>query len=65
MRLSIRERIKVRLHLLVCSACRNYLSNLKFMKEVFEDPLLSDATSRDDALSAEARERIARSLVDK
>jgi len=63
-RLGIRERVKVRLHLLVCNACRNYLSNLKFMKEVFEDPLLSDAATAEDALSDEARERIARSLED-
>lgn len=59
----LREKIVMRLHLLTCSACKNYISNLKFMREVFheqEKRLEEDKFSI--SLSPEARERIKNSL---
>src|ERR1043165_7117841 len=34
-KLSLIERLRVRIHLYTCGACLNYVSNLKFMHEVF------------------------------
>ncbi len=34
-KLSLIERLRVRIHLYTCGACLNYISNLKFMHEVF------------------------------
>lgn len=59
-RLTLRERLRVRMHLLVCTACRNYLSNLKMMGDVLGEPLLD--TDPDDGLSEEARRRILEDL---
>lgn len=59
-RLTIRERVRVRLHLLACRACRNYLSNLKMMGEILEEPLMED--DADDGLSDESKRRILQSL---
>ena len=62
-KLSLIEKIRVRLHLYTCGACLNYVSNLKFMHDVF-------AAQREDcdneklrvSLNAESRERIKRAL---
>ncbi len=60
-KLSLRERISMRMHMLVCGACRNYLSNLKVMREIFEEPLLSTSHG-DERLKDESRSRIAKNL---
>ena len=62
-RLSWRERLAVRLHLLVCDACRNFARQMRFLREVTrrfarEQPEID----RRVRLSPEALERITRAL---
>jgi hypothetical protein len=58
-RLSLFEKLRVRLHLYTCGACLNYVSNLKFMHEVFEAQEENLAHDKLHAsLSPEAKERI-------
>jgi type IV secretory pathway VirB9-like protein len=62
-KLSLREKLRVRLHLYTCGACLNYVSNLKFMHEVFkaqEENLENEKIHV--SLSAEAKERIKEKL---
>jgi hypothetical protein len=61
--LSLLEKLRVRLHLYTCGACLNYVSNLKFMHEVFhaqEENFENDKIHT--TLSPEARERIKEKL---
>jgi predicted anti-sigma-YlaC factor YlaD len=61
--LSFIEKIRVRLHLFTCGACLNYVSNLKFMTEVFhkqEDNFEKEKIHA--SLSPEAKERIKQKL---
>ena len=62
-RLSWRERLAVRLHLLVCDACRNFARQMRFLREVTrrfarEQPEIDQRVR----LSPEALERITRAL---
>jgi Putative zinc-finger len=60
---TLREKIVMRLHLFTCGACVNYLSNLKFMREVFrtqEENLEREKLSV--SLSPEARDRLKNAL---
>lgn len=62
-KLSFVEKLRVRLHLFTCGACLNYVSNLKFMTEVFhaqEENL--EAEKIHVSLSPEAKERIKEKL---
>lgn len=62
-KLSLIERLRVRLHLYTCGACLNYVSNLEFMHEVFEkqeENLENDKLHT--SLSPEAKERIKEKL---
>jgi hypothetical protein len=62
-RLTLVEKLRVRLHLYTCGACLNYVSNLKFMREVFhaqEENLENEKTRA--PLTPEARERIKQKL---
>jgi hypothetical protein len=62
-RLSLIERLRVRLHLYTCGACLNYVSNLKFMHEVFraqEENLENEKIHV--SLTPEAKERIKETL---
>jgi len=62
-KLSLIERLRVRLHLYTCGACLNYISNLKFMREIFhaqEECLENDKLHT--TLSPEAKERIKEKL---
>ena len=62
-RLSLLERLRVRLHLYTCGACLNYVSNLKFMHEVFSKQEENfEAEKIHAALSPEAKERIKQNL---
>ncbi len=58
-KLTLIEKLRVKLHLFTCGACVNYVSNLKFMHEVFqvqEENFGNEKTA--DSLSPEAAERI-------
>jgi hypothetical protein len=62
-KLSLIEKLRVRLHLYTCGACLNYVSNLKFMHEVFskqEENLENEKIHV--SLSAEAKKRIKQKL---
>src|SRR6266536_2033852 len=61
-RLSIRERLGLRLHLLVCAWCARYLRQIKFMRWILraQNPRGRDTFA--PALGHQARERIARAL---
>lgn len=62
-KLSLIERLRVKLHLYTCGACLNYVSNLKFMHEVFEAQ--ADNCKNENIhvpLSAESKERIKNAL---
>ena len=59
-KLTLREVLSMRLHLITCRACRNYLSNIKFIREVFEQD--ESPTDLSASLTDEARERMKKSL---
>lgn len=62
-KLSLIEKLRVRLHLFTCGACLNYVSNLKFMHEVFhaqEENFEREKTHV--SLTPEAKERIKEKL---
>jgi hypothetical protein len=62
--LSLRERVKTKLHLWVCIWCVRYLEQLQLMRDTLRargSKLPEDETS-DASLSAEARERMKRAL---
>jgi hypothetical protein len=62
-RLTFAERVKLRLHLLVCAWCARYLKQLKFFRAIFK--LKSDHSDPGPAahlLSSEARARIVAAL---
>ena len=63
-RLSFPERMGLRFHLMMCSLCRGYEKQLRFIRQAAE--ALSQASAQDDesvsALSAEARERVKEAL---
>lgn len=62
-RTTLREKIVMRLHLFTCSACQNYVSNLEFMREVFQEQEKRFAEDKIPvSLSSEARERIKNAL---
>ena len=62
-KLTLIEKLRVRLHLYTCGACFNYVSNLKFMHEVWsqqEENLEHEKIPA--SLSPEAKERIKEKL---
>jgi hypothetical protein len=62
-KLSLLERLRVRLHLYTCGACLNYVSNLEFMHDVFR---AQDASLENEkiqvSLSPESKERLKQAL---
>lgn len=61
--LTRRERIALRLHLLICGWCRRYGQQIALVRaSLLRDTATLD--TRGPRLSAEARERILRALVD-
>jgi hypothetical protein len=62
--LSIRERVILNLHLLVCAWCLWYLDHLKQIRQILQSDSTETAVelSNTISLSAEARERIKRRL---
>jgi hypothetical protein len=62
-KLSLLERLRVRLHLYTCGACLNYVSNLKFMHEVFQaQEEMCENEKIQVSLSPESKERIKQTL---
>jgi hypothetical protein len=62
-KLNWREKLRVRLHLYTCGACLNYISNLKFMHEVFHaQEEYFENEKPHTTLSPEAKERIKEKL---
>ncbi len=62
-KLSLIEKLRVRLHLYTCGACLNYVSNLKFMHEVFGAQEKNFENEKiHTTLSPEAKERIKQNL---
>ena len=62
-KLSLIERLRVRLHLYTCGACLNYISNLEFMREVFRAQERDFAREKSrERLAPEAAERIKHAL---
>ncbi len=57
-RLTLRERISLRTHLLMCEACRRFQRQLAFLHKAAEQ-VGTDGTGQVIALSPAARERIA------
>jgi hypothetical protein len=64
---SLRDRIEMRLHLLICPGCRRFVQQLNIIRAAFvrlwaeRDPPVTELDG-DVTLSAEARERIRKSL---
>jgi hypothetical protein len=62
-RLTLLEKIRVKLHLYTCGACLNYVANLKFMREVFDAQEKNlEKENPHVSLSPEAAERIKNAL---
>ena len=62
-KLSLVERLRVRLHLYTCGACLNYVSNLKFMHEVFHaQEAMCENEKIQVPLRPESKERIKQAL---
>lgn len=66
-KLSLRERINLKLHIWICAWCQWYLEHLNIIRDAArakgaESPDLSTAPT--PALSSEARDRIKRKLAD-
>lgn len=61
--LSLPERIRVKLHFLICLWCRRYERQMNMLRSVARDHSSDDAEDDQPSLSPEARERIRRSLA--
>jgi len=65
-RLTLRERVTLRLHYLICVYCSRYLQQLRFMRKTLREGAARAAEADSPAtpaLSDEARERIRRALT--
>lgn len=62
--LTLREKIVMKLHLFTCEACKNYVNQLKFMREAFHVKEKFFASTEEPApqLSFDARERMKSAL---
>jgi hypothetical protein len=62
--LSLRERLKTKLHLWVCIWCVRYLEQLQLMRDTLRarGERVPEGETSDASLSAEARERMKRAL---
>lgn len=54
-----RKRLSMRVHILTCRGCQNYLSHLKFMREVFQK---TEDKNLEITLSPEAKERMKKAV---
>jgi len=55
--LKFTERLKLRLHLMMCSLCREHVSSIEFMNRLFEN-IRSQADEKGICLPEKARKRI-------
>ena len=62
-RLGVLEHLQVKLHLMLCAWCARYFRQIKFLRQLVHRRPLAAATTSPVALSAEARQRIGRSLL--
>jgi Putative zinc-finger len=60
--LSFRQRLALRVHLLLCSGCCRFRRQMLFLREAVGRHTGADAPDDANGLSAEARERIRRAL---
>jgi len=61
-RLSLPERVGLRLHLLLCKWCRRYAAHLKFLRSAAHECDQHEGPKAPQKLSPEARERIKQKL---
>jgi len=61
-RLTWRQRLAVRLHLLVCEACRRFTEQMRFLRRAGRAFADRQRDSASNGLSADARDRIRRTL---
>ena len=62
-KLSLVEKLRARLHLYTCGACLNYVSNLKFMHEVFHaQEEMCENEKLQISLAPNSKERIKQAL---
>ncbi len=64
-RLSWRERVALRMHLVVCDACRTFANQMAFLRTAARRFGRGTNATEPLRLSPDARERIARKLRDK
>jgi hypothetical protein len=64
-RLGVLEQLQLKLHLMVCAWCARYLKQIKFLRQLVRQRTFAAATDTASpvALSAEAHQRISRSLL--
>lgn len=60
-KLPLRQRIQMRLHLMICAYCMRYFQQLQLMRETARLHS-AQAENSDSSLSSEARERMKRTL---
>jgi hypothetical protein len=65
-RLGVMEHLQLKLHLMVCAWCARYLKQIKFLRQLVRQRTFAAATDTASpvTLSADARQRICRSLKD-
>lgn len=65
-RLGVLDHLELKLHLMVCAWCARYLKQIKFLRQLVRQRTFVAATDTASpvALSAEARQRIGKSLKD-
>lgn len=61
-RLSLRERVELRLHFYVCAWCSRYLKQIRLLRALAREDQSSLAENYSTGLSEEARTRISRRL---
>jgi len=57
------QRIGLRLHLILCRACRKYLASVRFLKQAMRRCGESEALSAPDGLPSAAKDRIRQRLA--
>ena len=61
--LPLLEKIGLRIHLLVCAWCRRYAKNIRFLREVVDEPAEQENCGHSHPLTAEAKGRITLNLA--
>jgi hypothetical protein len=56
--LTVMERIRLRMHFLICDTCRNYSDNLKLLNNVFQGIRKQQKVDENTSLPDSDRERI-------